>query len=291
VSSPRPVRARGRPAGATPGKRAITTATIGATLLALSVCCAHAQESYGAPPADLQDRLAALVRSYPDWIAGFDAEFLILRNGTKLAISDRRTNKSFDQLLENPDIDDMFYAAYPAGTTPRQPAKNFDPGRVRFEPLFVAMYGDCKKNEVTGKLRAVEWLPHHHGGRIMVTSVNGVDKALAAVSRELDVLPDDFLKVLTPSSGTYNCREIAGSTARSMHAYAAAIDINTAYSDYWRWSVRPNEPVWKNRVPIEIARVFERHGFIWGAYWYHYDTMHFEYRPELLPAPAAAKPD
>lgn len=29
---------------------------------------------------------------------------------------------------------------------PRQPAKNFDPGRVRYEPLFVAMYGDCKNN-------------------------------------------------------------------------------------------------------------------------------------------------
>jgi len=28
--------------------------------------------------------------------------------------------------------------------------------------------------------------------------------------------------------------------------------------------------------------VFERHGFIWGGKWFHYDTMHFEYRPELL---------
>jgi hypothetical protein len=28
--------------------------------------------------------------------------------------------------------------------------------------------------------------------------------------------------------------------------------------------------------------IFERHGFIWGGKWAHYDTMHFEYRPELL---------
>ncbi|MEJ2663631.1 MAG: M15 family metallopeptidase, partial [Spirochaetia bacterium] len=27
---------------------------------------------------------------------------------------------------------------------------------------------------------------------------------------------------------------------------------------------------------------FEKYGFIWGGKWYHYDTMHFEYRPELL---------
>ena len=32
---------------------------------------------------------------------------------------------------------------------------------------------------------------------------------------------------------------------------------------------------------MEIVRIFEKHGFIWGGRWYHYDTMHFEYRPEL----------
>ena len=35
--------------------------------------------------------------------------------------------------------------------------------------------------------------------------------------------------------------------------------------------------------PHKIVEIFERHGFIWGGKWYHYDTMHFEYRPELLP--------
>ncbi len=33
---------------------------------------------------------------------------------------------------------------------------------------------------------------------------------------------------------------------------------------------------------MEIVRIFEKHGFIWGGRWYHYDTMHFEYRPELV---------
>jgi hypothetical protein len=36
---------------------------------------------------------------------------------------------------------------------------------VRFRPLFVAMYGDCTKNEVTRRLRAIEWLPRHQSGR------------------------------------------------------------------------------------------------------------------------------
>ena len=31
-----------------------------------------------------------------------------------------------------------------------------------------------------------------------------------------------------------------------------------------------------------VVEVFEKHGFIWGGKWYHYDTMHFEYRPEII---------
>ncbi len=268
-------------------QRLLTKSSTGAvlivtTMLAISGNGARSQELYGASPADIKDRLAGLARSYPEWIAGFDDEFLILRNGQKFAISDGQAKKSFEELLEKPDIDDMFYATYPAGTVPRQPTRNSDPGRVRFEPLFVAMYGDCKKNGVAAKLRPVEWVPRQGGGRVMITTVNGVDKALAAVSRELDALPHDFARYLRPSAGTYNCRAIAGSTARSMHAYAAAIDINVTYADYWRWAAS-SAPTWKNRIPIEIVRIFERHGFIWGGYWYHFDTMHFEYRPELLP--------
>ena len=30
-----------------------------------------------------------------------------------------------------------------------------------------------------------------------------------------------------------------------------------------------------------IVHIFEKHGFIWGGRWLHYDTMHFEFRPEF----------
>jgi len=70
----------------------------------------------------------------------------------------------------------------------------------------------------------------------------------------------------------------------SMHAYAAAIDINTRHTTYWQW-VKPGPDGtyrWSNEIPREIIAIFEKHGFIWGGRWYHFDTMHFEYRPELL---------
>ena len=68
--------------------------------------------------------------------------YLTMKNGVKFAISDHRDDKSFNELLEHPDIDDMFYVQYPAGNYPKQPPRNIDPGRVRSEPLFTAMYGD-----------------------------------------------------------------------------------------------------------------------------------------------------
>lgn len=249
-------------------------------VVAVLASAASAQAAgYGAAPADINAKLDALVRAYPDFIARHDGTTLYLKDGRKFAISDGRTNKTFDAMIEHADIDDMFYAPYVAGETAAAPGTNIDPGRVRFEPLFNAMYGDCDKGEVQPKMRNIAWLPKHGGGRVSITTANGVDKALEAVSAELDALPDRFLKYLIPNSGTYNCRKIAGSSARSVHAWGAAIDINSAASDYWRWS----KGGWHNRIPVEIARVFEKHGFIWGGRWWHYDTMHFEYRPELLP--------
>jgi len=271
-----------------PARSLLQAVALGAAALVALSGAAHAQNTYGAPPADIAARLADLVRAYPDVIARVEGGDLVLRNGTKFPIADGRTTKSFNELLEKADIDDMFYAAYPAGQTPGQPAKDFDPGRVRYEPLFIAMYGDCYKGEVTKRMRAVDWLPLHHGGKVMITTANGVDKALEAVARDLDKLPADLIKYLRPSAGTYNCRAIAGSTARSMHAYAAAIDINTAYSAYWRWGGHPDAPAWSNKIPFEIVEIFRHHGFIWGGYWYHFDTMHFEYRPELLRTDAKA---
>jgi hypothetical protein len=243
---------------------------------------ARAAERYGAAPASIKADLDRLVRAYPATIASHDGTFLVLKNGARFRISDGRTDKTFTELLETPDVDDMFYVRYPAGQDPNPPETNSDPGRVRFAPLFSAMYGDCRRNEVAKNLRAVRWLPKHNGGSVRVTAVNGVADALARVSRELDELPGDLVKYLVPAAGTYNCRTVAGSRAPSMHAYGAAIDIGTRHADYWRWSADRRAPRWRNRIPAAIVRVFEKHGFIWGGAWYHYDTMHFEYRPELL---------
>jgi len=75
---------------------------------------------------------------------------------------------------------------------------------------------------------------------------------------------------------------VADTGKMSMHSYGAAIDLNLAVSDYWFWQKHVSKIAYRNRMPAEIVEIFERHGFIWGGKWYHFDTMHFEYRPELL---------
>ncbi len=146
------------------------------------------------------------------------------------------------------------------------------------------MYGDCRKGEVRKRLQPVAWMPQRRGGdRIGVTTVNGVNERLADVVKELERLPADMTQYLVPSAGTYNCRTIANTSRLSVHAFGAAIDINAKFADYWEWSKgKDGKVVWKNRMPGAIGEIFERHGFIWGAKWYHFDSMHFEYRPELI---------
>ena len=237
-----------------------------------------------ATPALADANLDALVKAYPDFIAGYDAKDLILKSGKRIAIADGIATKTAEQRLDSADINDMFAATYPLGTSfPVPETVADDPGRARNAALFDAMYGDCKKGQV--KMRAVAWLPKLRGGSVQVTTANGVADALEAVSKDLQELPEKFRPFMMPSAGTFNCRMIAGTDRKSMHSYAAAIDLNVKFSDYWRFSGATKETqkvTYKNRMPTEIVAIFEKHGFIWGGKWYHYDTMHFEYRPEML---------
>jgi hypothetical protein len=232
-------------------------------------------------PASAQVALDELVKAYPDHLVSHDSQILLWKDGTRMPVSDGKAGKSFEQMLDEADIDDQFAIPYPLSFT-GVPALNSDPGRIRNEAMFIKMYGDCRKGAVKPRLTRIPWLPGRGGGSVEVTTVNGVDKKLAAVSRDLEQLPAEMTKYLVPSAGTYNCRTIAGTKRLSVHAFGAAIDLSTKFGDYWRWAGKGKAPVYRNRFPREIVEIFERHGFIWGGAWYHYDTFHFEYRPELI---------
>lgn len=239
-----------------------------------------------APAAEADEKAALmqrLVAAYPDHLSDFEDNELVWKDGTRMVFDDGKGKKPFDELLDAPDIEDQFAFLYPTGRAGTPPGFEIDPGRIRYEPFFVKMYGDCDKGEVARRLVSIAWLPNHDGGRVEITNVNGVADRLRAVLSDLEKLPKGMIAYLVPSAGTYNCRSIAGTKRKSVHAYGAAIDINVARAHYWRWTrAEGGKYPYKNQIPWEIVEIFERHGFIWGGKWYHYDTMHFEYRPELL---------
>jgi hypothetical protein len=239
-----------------------------------------AQLHAGAWAASANKNLDALVAAYPDKIAGYDADQLTWRDGAPQQLGDSDADKPFISLLTQASIRDMFRLSYPAGAPLAAPAENFDPGRFRNRAFFDRIYGKCRDAGFENGLVAVVWLPDSWGHKVRITA-RAAD-ALRAVSAEIERLPGNVRRAAYPIAGTYACRNVADHQQPSMHAYGAAIDLNLAFSQYWLWDQQKHRFAWANRMPREIVDAFERHGFIWGGRWYHYDTMHFEYRPELL---------
>jgi flavodoxin len=101
----------------------------------------------------------------------------------------------------------------------------------------------------------------------------------------------DWIKNLASITG-WNWRNVAGSENRSFHAYGAAVDVlmkaHAGMETYWQWTEAkgidwhtvPAEK--RQNPPTPVICAFEEQGFIWGGRWPRYDTMHFEYHPELL---------
>jgi hypothetical protein len=268
--------------GRTPDVASLIRATFAKLCLVIGLAILAA----GAPLLAQDDRiglaLERLVAAYPDALAGHDADSLHWRDGTVMPASDGNDDKTFAQALRHASIADQARMPYPRGPLEKPPAVDADPGRLRNTAFFTKMYGDCQKGEVSPHLVSLTWLPKSWGQSIRITSVNGVDARLRAVSAEIDALPQAIKRAAYPIAGTYNCRAVADTGAPSPHSYGIAIDLNTASSDYWYWQPHADPLLYRNRMPEAIVAIFEKHGFIWGGKWYHYDTMHFEFRPELL---------
>lgn len=225
-----------------------------------------------------------LKKAYPDQITGIKDNYVIFKNGTRILFDDGKT-KSLAELYAHPDIEDQLKATYIKGKTPN-PTEGDDPGRIRNDTFFKTMYG-ATPAAVRQNLVTITWLPKTVKQQLRVSRINGVDKKMQAISDDLEKLPAHLLPYVQQVAGTFTWRVIKGTDRLSTHSFGITMDINTKYSNYWQWDNKTTDeskriPNYINRIPQEIVDIFEKHGFIWGGKWYHYDTMHFEYRPELL---------
>lgn len=224
----------------------------------------------------IPENVRKIMKVYPDFNISYSDNHLVFTDGTTIVYDDGR-EKSFVEKLDDCDVEDMFSMTYDRDAT--IPAYLNDCGRGRSEQLYKKMYGNSEA-EVKKNLVDVEWF----GQKIPFTKINSANLQLAKVAADLKAMPE-MKKYLTKASSFY-WRKVRGANRQSAHSYGIAIDINTTYSNYWLWSnpkcSETDKLKYENQIPLEIVKVFEKHGFVWGGRWYHYDTMHFEYRPELL---------
>lgn len=232
--------------------------------------------------SEYPDGVKKIITAYPNFEIKYDGKSIILNNGEKFIYNDK-IGKSAEEILNKPSIADMFKSIYPIGKQNSTPLKNSDPGRARNENFMKAMYGKDSK-EVHNNLVTITWCPKLVGTKLKISKINNVHLQLQKVSDELDKHPE--LQKYLQGATTFNWRIIKGTNRLSTHSFGTSIDLNIKYSNYWQWDCRctdeSQELKYRNQIPQLIVHIFEKYGFIWGGKWYHYDTMHFEYRPELL---------
>ena len=227
------------------------------------------------------DGVARLKAAYPDKIKDIKDNTIYFVDGTTMVYDDGK-QKDFVYMLDNSDPEDMFHDPY--DTSAAVPGYLQDVGRSRSEQLFKKLYG-ATSQAVQNQLVSVPWF----GGSVRFSSSNGAAEQLKKVKAELDELvkKNPGLKPYLKSSGTFYWRNVRGANRLSAHSYGIAFDIGVDKSDYWLWKNKgaseTKKITYHNRIPLEIVEVFEKYGFVWGGRWYHFDTMHFEYRPELNP--------
>ncbi len=161
----------------------------------------------------------------------------------------------------------------------------------RSEAFLERLFKAGSRAETQQRLVTVDFL----GFRVQVHELAA--GALREVAAECDALRvgdpavGAFLAGLSEVDG-FNYRDVAGTLSRSYHSYGLAVDlIPKSYAGkatYWRWVMDRDERWWATpyekrwSVPEKVVAAFERHGFVWGGKWLFFDTMHFEYRPEIL---------
>jgi hypothetical protein len=229
--------------------------------------------------------LEALMSSYPGFFSGVEIQgqnlYLVMKDQTKLIYNDHQS-KSFEQRLEKPDVKDMLGQLYRPGEDRGPFRPDHDPGRFRIDPFFKAIYGASAK-EVAANLTRVRF----DAARVMFNARNGAARALEDIGQELTALlkkQPQLREYCSHIGGTFNPRKIAGTDRMSPHSWGIAIDLNPRFGAYWRDRKLSGAQVEElsRKFPLEIVEIFEKHGFIWGGKWSHFDLMHFEYRPELL---------
>lgn len=161
----------------------------------------------------------------------------------------------------------------------------------RSRHFYDALWRAGSREESYDRVKSIRFL-----GRSVLVHYTILEELVQVEERILreaktDPQVQEWMDSLDTVSG-WNWRNIAETQSRSFHAYGAAIDLLPAsrrgLETYWLWTAEYNARWWavpyekRFHPPDAVIRAFESCGFIWGGKWLLFDTMHFEYRPEIL---------
>jgi len=276
-----------------------------AVLLVLATSSVAQPASQAGRPFEAGVVFHAFEEAYPDWVTvhsslaepalTVDGKDFVWAEGRLLAPeqasqwADFAPQPFYEYPAEAPDVaswSDAQVAEAEARITDRRNG----PLR-RNSSFFDALWGVHNRGTADSAQRRVRFL----GLRVtvhqsLVAPLVRVEARLQT-TRAHDPTLDAFLKTLTGLDG-YNWRDIAETQSRSNHAYGAAIDLIAGNyrgrNPYWLWAAQEDgqwyRAAWAHRWEPHpaLVRAFEAEGFIWGGKWLLFDTIHFEYRPEIL---------
>lgn len=222
------------------------------------------------------------LEGYPGLVLSADESVLTLQGGTRLPYRTGAPKQTWDEKIDGADLATQLEQRYDAGGSEIPPPYLQSPGRLRYQPFFQTLYGKDKQ-AIEKNLVSIEWPTLKGKTKLRVSRVGGVDKKLYAIGQEIAKLPAKE-RLWAEGAATYCYRVIKDTDRLSMHSFGIAIDLAPSTTQYWKDEAASETARigYHNTMPLSIVRIFEKHGFIWGGRWYHYDTMHFEYRPELL---------
>lgn len=232
----------------------------------------------------MKQDILILMLAYPEYIVKVEKTsdnkvYCTMKSGKKI-IYDDKLEKTHEQKLNNPDLQDMLEQIYPLNQITNIMDKTFDPGRARHYELLNEVYGSSKssieKNLISLKYGYTNY---------QFNSKNNANISLDTVLKELIPLAKnrpDISSILYPASGTYNYRVISGTGRLSPHAYGIAIDLKSDKRDYWKWTSIEEGQKRLLDYPEDLVKSFENNNFVWGGKWGHFDILHFEYRPEII---------
>lgn len=167
--------------------------------------------------------------------------------------------------------------------------KQFIPGveGSLYKELYAITTKKSTKKQIVEVKLSGQYIKVH---RLIADKIKVIDANINKLAKT-DPEVKNYLKSLD-SVQAFNWRKIAGTDRKSNHSFGIAIDVlPKKYRKkvlYWswesdkneKWMLLPQSSLWT--PPDQVIEIFLAEGFIWGGHWDRYDTMHFEYRPELI---------